>query len=186
MKQPKQPKLDVNYIGTKVAAKYLLLTDSNLARIKPNLLNKEIKGMKVFCPTFKQTLRFLDQVEVETQPTNILFHCGTNDLENSDFSEIKFEDDFILVLKKMREVFSLARIVVSSLLPRIEMKFYCAIRNLNDFMAGCCSVSHKMIFMRNHNIKMNMLRDNKHIDMIGFRIIISNIRYFLFRRIPYG
>ena len=144
-----------------------------------------MSGQKIFCPTFMQTKRFLDAIHVVKQPKYILLHCGTNDLENPDFSEEKFENDFIVVVSRLREVFPSARITVSSLLPRDEMKFYCPLRNLNDFLAGCCSAGHNIVYMRNSNIKFSMLLDNKHINYEGFKILLANIRFTVFRKIPY-
>ena len=94
----KPPKKNIDYSNTKIASDFLILGSSNVMKVKPHLLSREKIGQKVFCPTFTETRRFLDMVEVEKQPNTILFHCDTNDLDNPDFSETRFEDDFIGVL----------------------------------------------------------------------------------------
>ena len=74
--------------------------------------------------------------------------------------------------------------MVSSILPRKEMKFRVIIQNMNDFLAGCCLWCSKMEFMFNINIKNFMLRDKKHLDDNAFIILLSNLKYFVFGKTP--
>ena len=182
--EPEQPK-KINYSGMKVVSQVLILADSNLMAIKPSILNKGTTTQKVFCPTLKQTLRFLELVTVEKQPDKLLLHVGTNDLEERNVSEDKIEDAFIKVFIKIREIFPHTKIIISSILPRVEMHLYSMARNLNDFLAGCCS-SGVMKYSNNINIRRDMLRDKKHINEVGFKLMLSNIRSTLFGKIPYG
>ena len=153
-------------------------------KIKTDILDKETTCEKVFIPTLNHALDFLDKLVVVIQPDTVLFHCGTNDLEIQGFTEELFENNFVEVILKLREVFPNCRVVISSILPRKENEFNQIIQGLNDYMSGCCVGGFKITFMFNVNIYKSMLRDKKHVNREGFITILSNIRYTLFGKIP--
>ena len=118
------------------------------------------------------------------QPHTIFIHCGTNHLSKSDHETNKLEDGYIRILGMLRKLFPIAKIIFSSILPRKETYLNAPIQFLNDFLQGVCSSGQNVSFMRNTNINHKSLVDNKHIDDDSFLILLSNIRYTLFGKIP--
>ena len=174
------------YAGINVDSEYLFITDSNLKRINPDIMNHGTKCAKVYCPTFQHVKDYLDKVNVISSPKVIFFHCGTNCLDEW-FRDVKmFEDEFVKILTNVKTVFIASKIVVSSILPRGEAHVNRIIPRINDFLQGCCASSNDFSFMNNVNIKRNMLRDNdnKHVNTNGFRTLLSNVRYTLFGKYP--
>ena len=99
-------------------------------------------------------------------------------------SEVNIQNDFIDVVEKVKELFPGSKIMISSILPRGETHLKEMISNINDFMSGCCTGNSEMSFMNNINIKRHMLYDRKHVDYNGFRMLLANMRYMLFGKIP--
>ena len=177
-------KTNINYSNTIIDTDFLFVTDSNLAKINTSIINNGSKCDRFFCPTFEHIGELFQNATIINEPKVIFIHCGTNDLENTEFNENTFEDTFIKQLVKIRACCPSSEIIISSLLPRKEIKFKDTITTINDFLRGCCAAEPKLKFMFNNNITHFMLEDKKHINREGFTILLSNIRFTIFGKMP--
>ena len=89
------------------------------------------------------------------------------------------------MLIRLRNKFPETKIYISSLLPRKESYLNKLIKDFNDFLQGICSTAYNLKFVRNMNIRRDMLVDNKHINDEGFFALLSNIRYKMFDKTPF-
>ena len=122
----------------------------------------------------------MSNATVVKQPGIVFLHSGTISLERINLVREELENEYIGLLEILREKFSHAKIIVSSILPREELKFRNIIGDMNDFLAGCCLGYPNMEFMYNVNIKWFMLWERKHLDYNAIVILLSNVKYFVF------
>ena len=89
------------------------------------------------------------------------------------------------IIEELHNRFPSTKIFTSSLLPRGDLFVKNNVQYVNDFLSGVCSGAPFLIFIRNNNISRHYLPDNKHVDEFGFKILLSNIRFTLFGKVPY-
>ena len=94
----------------------------------------------------------------------IFIHTGTNEFDNPDFNTESMEVEYVDIIFKIIEMCPESKIIISSLLPRKEQLLKILVASCNDFLFGICSIVENVVFMRNNNIKRQMLTDEKHIS----------------------
>ena len=162
----------------------IFLVDSNLGKIKPEIMDTNKTWATFFCPTMTHIDFLTKRGKVVKQPSSIFIHCGTNDLSMKSRSTENLEDEYIEIISKVRNLFPNTKIIISSLLPRMESSLKGPINYINDFLNGVCASHEFLSFMRNINIKHYMLVDHKHISSESFLVMLSNIRYKIFNKLP--
>ena len=174
-----------DYSNTTFNHDVILLVDSNLVKIRPDIMDAGKTCAKFFCPTLAHIDFLMKSVEIKKQPQIVFIHCGTNHLSERYQLTRFLEDDFIDSISNLRKMLPNAKFIISSLLPRMEPCLKIPVRYINDFLYGVCSAAQGLSFMRNINIKAEMLIDNKHINSEGFKTMLSNIRFKIFNKMPY-
>ena len=162
----------------------VLLVDSNLKKIIPEKMNNNTSCVKFYCPTLTHIDSLLGKSEIKRSPHTIFIHCGTNHIYPDTKNTSILEDEYIELLMKLRDLFPNAKIVISALLPRGEGQLRPTVQYVNDFLYGVCCSDSQLTFMRNFNIHRHQLVDRKHLNDEAFLILLSNIRYTLFGKIP--
>ena len=162
----------------------IFLLDSNLKHMIPEKMNYSTTCEKFKCPTLDHINSLLDTVNIKKNPNKIFIMCGTNHIFSGSKNTIKMENDYMNTLEKLRNLFPLAKIYISSLLPRGDRYVKNTAQYMNDFLYGVCCADPSFTFMRNNNISRHSLVDNKHIDDDAFITLLGNIRYTLFGKAP--
>ena len=176
----------VDYTDATFNHDVVFLVDSNLDGIIPDIMDAKNTCTKFFTPTLAHIDFLLKGVKIMKQPKYVFIHCGTNHLSHRNQSTTKLEDTFIDTISNIRNLLPNSKIIISSLLPRLEPSLTNPVKYMNDFFHGVCSTGEGLSFMRNVNIKPEMLVDNKHENDDGFRTMLQNIRFKIFNKIPYN
>ena len=82
----------------------LFITDTNLHRMKPEIMNNGTKAQKIFCPTIGDIEYIINNNAVKKKPNIIYIQCGTNDIEGSDFETDTIGTRFKEIVKKMKYI----------------------------------------------------------------------------------
>ena len=180
----KKSKREIDYSKCLFTSDYIFITDSNLTKMDPSIINHGSNCSKFFCPTLSHIGDLFTNITIIKQPKVIFIHCGTNDIELDGFTQDKFEDMYVNLLDKIRICCPTSKIIISSLLPREEVFFKQVVSNINDFLRGCCTVDTSLQFMFSNNIYRHMLMDKKHLNREGFSVLLSNIRFTIFNKTP--
>ena len=72
--------------------------------------------------------------------------------------------------------------IISSLLPRSDNME--KVKLFNECLTKMTRKIRSGKFMANNNITDRMLKDRKHLDLKGFRILLANIRFTVFGKLP--
>ena len=150
-----------------IDCKVLFITDSNLHRMKPEIMNNGTKVQKIFCPTIGDIEYIVNNNVVKKKPNIIYIQCGTNDIEGSDFETDTIDTRFKEIVKKMKYIIDDGEIVISSILPRTDHKD--RVISMNNFLRKLPEFVNGVKFMSNTNINDRMLNDKKHLDNTGFQ-----------------
>ena len=162
----------------------LLMGDSNIKDLQPEIMNNGSECFKIQCYHLLELSNIINRMNVQKAPTKVFIQTGTNDLEKQDvnFEVLSTEFDKAILLIKTK--FNNPEIIVSSILPRKDQKD--KIKTLNNILENYCDVTPKLKFMRNDQIEDTMLSDRKHLNIDGFFKLLANIRYALFGKLPKG
>ena len=160
----------------------LFITDSNLHRMRTEIMNHGTSVEKIFCPTFRDIDYVVENSHVKKKPSKIYVQVGTNDIETNKFSEEEMKKRLLACLNKLKSINPEADIFLSTILPRVDFKNNVAAMNtiinkLSRSIPGIILVDH-------HNINADMLTDKKHVNREGFRQLLANIRFALFGKLP--
>ena len=162
----------------KIDCDVLFLTDSNLYRMDCSI-NYGTNCQKFKCPLIKDVLNIIENGTCDKNVDCVYIQCGTNDLDHEDVESISYRLSDIA--DKAKQKFKDAKIVISSILPRKDKKN--EVDRLNKYLSDLCDVTKRVKFMENLMITEDMLRDRKHLDDLGFKILLTNIRYNIFGKI---
>ena len=114
--------------------------DSNLKNINADIISKEYKCAKFYLPTLEHIDKFIEDVNVQRQRAKTFVHCGTNHTKMSIKGKISGDRNLCIILATEERVVSI--------LPNSRYKWLLA---------------YKLIFVKNSNIRRDMLVDNKHV-----------------------
>jgi uncharacterized protein YdhG (YjbR/CyaY superfamily) len=125
---------------------------------------------------------FLSQAEeiisnsVFTKPRTLIFHCGTNDLDNSDENS-KVCSDLLKIIDQIKAKYPECQIILSSLLPRMDNQ-QPRINKINQNIKEECSkksnvhfVSHNSVFASHQHFY-----DSKHLNDYGIKIFAKDLK----------
>ena len=158
----------------------LFIGDSNLKPLKPEIMNNGTICQKVICYTLDGVIEFINSANIIVGPKKVYFQVGTNDLDDDNLEMDIFLCKFERVLQLLKSKLGNIVVVVSSFLPRKDRD----LTDVNEKICDLVDVTPKITFMSTHTITGDMLRDNKHLNKVGFSILLSNIRYMIFGKLP--
>ena len=132
------------------------------------------------CYTIPHVMQFLNTANVVQQPTKVLIHVGTNDVETKKEPQLRKEVDNMIQL--LRNTFPDARIFLSSIFVRKQKEdtLNNIIRTMNQYLEDFCDRTQRYTFMDNACISHNNMQDAKHVNPAGLHQFITNIRLAVF------
>ena len=164
----------------------ILFIDSNGKHIDERILANGTSTQKCMVYTIPQAIEVLQSCVFEKQPKKILFHLGTNDLDQATPDQIADKMNNLLQLTRSR--CPQTKIYVSAVMPRRSSRVAdiealvdqtnAAYGTLIGSMPGCFLIDHTI------NISIEMVSDDKHLDKLGFYTMLANFRFFMFNILP--
>ena len=95
-----------------------IMCDSNGRLLNTKRLCPNTSCTYIRCSTLSQAEEIISN-SVFTKPRTLIFHCGTNDLDNSDENS-KVCSDLLKIIDKIKAKYPECQIILSSLLPRVD------------------------------------------------------------------
>ena len=123
----------------------------------------------------------VENSQIKRNIKSIYLQVGTNDLDQSSVDDVTFKISD--AIDKLRNKFKGTKIVVSTLLPRRDNKMD-DVNKVNEYLYNLCDGLKNVKLMENIAITQNMLVDTKHLNDVGFKLLLANIRYNLFGKLP--
>ena len=160
----------------------LFLGDSNILKMKPEIMDHQINAQKYFCPHTIDIIDIIDRCTVVETPKKIYIQTGTNDIESVNFDAQEYGRIIMKLLELIKIKFDNPIVVISSILPRKHLMD--VVNSINNMIDDICDVTPRLKFLNNTNITIDMLKDKKHLDNKGFVILLTNIRFILFNKLP--
>ena len=160
----------------------LFLGDSNILKMKPEIMDHQINAQKYFCPHTIDIIDIIDRCTVVETPKRIYIQTGTNDIESVNFDAQEYGRIIMKLLELIKIKFDNPFVVISSILSRKDLMG--GVNSINNMIDGICDVTPRLKFLNNTNITIDMLKDKKHLDNKGFVILLTNIRFILFNKLP--
>ena len=151
----------------------LFLGDSNILKMKPEIMDHQINAQKYFCPHTIDIIDIIDRCTVVETPKKIYIQTGTNDIESVNFDAQEYGRIIMKLLELIKIKFDNPIVVISSILPRKDLMD--VVNSINNMIDGICDVTPRLKFLNNTNITIDMLKDKKHLDNKGFVILLTNI-----------
>ena len=115
-------------------------------------------------------------------PDAVVIHIGSNDI---DFRKIKNETavkdiaENIIKIASLCKEYGVSAVVVSSILPKRNIKLSRLIRQMNDIFYDLCKMNNTY-FLSNDNISGNFICDDGvHLNQKGTHILASNFVTFI-------
>ena len=162
----------------------LFLTDSNLHKMREDIMNHGTQALKLFCPVWKDVEFVVNTTEVKQRPKKIYIQSLTNDIDHAEFKVEEMCSRVREVLENLEAVIDeeVGEVYVSSILPRADKMNI--VDELNKELRGIVKQFPYVKFVEQRNIVGSMLRDKKHLNRDGFRSLLANIRFALFGKLP--
>ncbi len=173
----------VSFKDAVVTADTLILMDSNGKHIDTERIQKNETFQSFRCYTFHDVDRFFQEATFQVNPTRLVLHVMTNDVEAATKDEL---------IAKFKETLNIAR----RTLP--ESKFYVSlvltrkkddplnetIVELNKGLVAVCENNLRTQYMNHASITTDYIYDDKHFDSGGLFIFLANLRFALFGLMP--
>lgn len=156
---------------------YVLIGDSNIRYISPTKFPTPIA--KIRCPTLQKLSEVLKNTEIPNAK-KILLHLGTNDIEITTPDEFSHFISSALITITSR--FPDAEVTISSILPRSDDQQRKVIM-ANDIISKLINElpwADHIQTMHHPYINPRMLSDDKHLDRVGLKTFISEIKFLFF------
>ena len=151
----------------------IIMCDSNGRHINPKLLCPGTKVSYIRCPTIKEANRIIEHTNF-TSPKTFILHFGTNDLDSTPSNEDMINQLKITTLS-LSEKYPNSKIISSSLLPRKD-DINKQINYINENLEKELSGSPNIVIVKHQNIRIQDLRDNKHLNTIGVKRFAQNLK----------
>ena len=159
----------------------MILGDSNTTAIDMRRLGKGT-GMRkqVTCYHAKEVTNFIKKATLVNNPEKVVVHVGTNDIVHYNGNGEMVLEDVKEAVQEIRTRLPETQIYVSSIFGRKQVNdtLMKPIREVNLTLEQLCN-EPSMTFINNDNVK-NMY-DEKHVDTVGFRVFLQNLRETVFR-----
>ena len=161
----------------------LFLTDSNLHKMKEDIMNHGTKATKFFCPLWKDVEYIVNECEVARKPKQIYIQTCTNDIDRSEFNVNDMSNRITEVLGSLKDIIDEeGEVYISSIFPRADKMDL--VDEMNKALKLVVKNFSYVKFVEHKNIYSTMLRDRKHLDRVGFTTLLANIRFALFGKLP--
>ncbi len=156
----------------------ILIGDSNIRYISPKRFPSAIA--KIRCPTLQKIPEIMNSIHIPNAK-KILVHLGTNDIEYLQ-SSTEFKDHLTVAISTIKSKAPHADIIVSAILPRGDNQQR-KVMLANDIIAEFCQErpwDDQMEILFHAKINPRMLADEKHLDRVGLKIFITEIKSLFF------
>ena len=119
---------------------------------------------------------------INKAPQKVLLNVGLNDIdENTDISEMV--SDYKILLSSLHEKMPESKIYLSSVFKRKDDKFTQEIEDINTQLSNLENTW--FIFIHHTNINnTDMMYEPKHINKKGFFVMITNLKYVMYKILP--
>ena len=174
--------------ATKFGKKICITGDNHLNRIKRNTFKKSVNGGKTSFNVFRgATSKILNHCILPTlhedHPDVVLLHIGSNDINNQMKDRINTEKlvEDIINIGKSRINLGVKEVVISSILPKKNIKLTRLTRQVNNSLREQC-VSNGFGFVSNDNMsRTHLWKEGIHLEDLGTNILAGNFVDFLNR-----
>ena len=150
------------------------MCDSNGCLLNTKRLCPNSSCTYIRCSTLSQAEEIISN-SVFTKPRTLIFHCGTNDLDNSDENS-KVCSDLLKIIDQIKAKYPECQIILSSLLPRMDNQ-QPRINKINQNIKECLKksnvhfVSHNSVFASHQHFY-----DSKHLNDYGIKIFAKDLK----------
>ena len=171
---------------TEYGRKICVIGDSHLNRIKKKSFNNSLSNGKVYLNVFRGSTinrikHFVQPTLVEDKPDAIIIHVGCNDITRNsmDTADPTKIAESIIDIGKLCAYHGVQDVIMSSILPKRNIRLTKIIRQVNDKLKEMCQVNN-FGFICNDNISRNLLWiDGIHYTDEGTNILVRNYIEFL-------
>ena len=112
------------------------------------------------------------------QPDAVVIHIGSNDVSFGNLrneTAVKNIAENIIKIALLCKEYGVSEVVVSSILPKRNIKLSKLIRQVNDILYDLCKMNN-IYFLSNSNISRNFICDDGvHLNEKGTHILASNL-----------
>ena len=116
------------------------------------------------------------------QPDAVVIHIGSNDVSFGNLrseTAVKNVAENIIKIALLCKEYGVSEVVVSSILPKRNIKLSNLIRKVNDILYYLCKINN-VYFLSNGNICRNFICDDgAHLNQKGTHILASNLITFI-------
>ena len=156
---------------------FVFLSDSNAKYIELNKLCRDKEVNHHFTPTIASAIDYVKSSDLGN-PSNILIHTGTNDLDRLPLRECisGFEELINLVAQR----YPRSRVLLSTLIIRAD-KFEASRTQINGKLR-LLSVPSNVHFIHHENISEDMLYDKKHLRRRFVGNLVRNLKDVIYNR----
>ena len=153
----------------------LFIHDSNLYKLNEKIMQRNTQCQKILAYTVPQAIEIIQRATFKSIPRKILIHVGSNDVEYSRAMGIihKYEE----LVSIFRTRCDGAEVYIDSILPRRDTMH--VVNSLNELLVTFTALNGCLL-VDNSNIKADMLTDRKHVNKLGFFLLLANIRLNIF------
>ena len=161
-----------------IADGIILLIDSNGKYIDPDKFTSNKETRQLFCPTIPTVIKTLAESSIG-QPSHIIIHVGTNDIERTSLSAC--QANFQHMLEIASQKYPSSKILISSLLKRAD-DFDVYRSDFNSKLNSLCAQFPNVHIVSNDNIPVDYLHDNKHLKRRKIGALVANLKDGVFNR----
>ena len=165
--------------GLVLDAEVIIFIDSNGKYMEADIMDKNTSVTKVMCYTLSEAVEIIKSATFLRPPRKILFHCGTNDIENSNPHEVAESMDNLLYETRTR--LTTTQLFVSAIMRRRDHMD--KVVETNDLFQDIIS-KYYASFLNHKYVRDNMLADKKHLNNQGFYQMLAYYRFILFGTWP--
>lgn len=149
----------------------VLLCDSNGKFLNMNRLFPTKRALKLWCPTTASAIELLDDQRLK-DVSHIIIHTGTNDL-TSGRNDIGLA--LTKVVTKAKATAPSAKIIISSLLPRLD-KSPQIIQKVNEDLQKQCAHVPQVHLVSHPDIQLKHMYDHIHLNKAGVAILARALK----------
>ena len=161
-----------------IADGIILLIDSNGKYIDTAKYTSNQETRQLFCPTIPSVIKTLAESSIG-QPSYIIIHVGTNDIERVSLSAC--QANFQHMLEIASQKYPSSKTLISSLLKRAD-DFDVYKSEFNTILNSLCAQFPNVHIVPNDNIPVDYLHDNKHLKRRKIGALVANLKDVAFNR----
>ena len=152
----------------------IIMCDSNGRLLNIKRLCPGSSYTYIRCPTLSQAQEIINN-NVFTKPKILIFHCGTNDLDNSEDSKVI--SDLLKIIDQFKAKYPECQIILSSILPRMDNQ-QARISKINQKIKEECLKKPNVHFVSHTSVfaSYQHFYDSKHLNDYGIKIFAKNLK----------